>query len=808
MRRLRLRIARWIVLCGCVLLSPRSTSAQALLSQIPVTNGGLGDGSAYVSALAKAGNTVYVGGSFDYIGPATGSAALLDPTTGAPVVGFPKVDSSIDAIASDGAGGWFIGGNFHNVGGVPRNGVAHIKSDLSVDSWSTTVNGRVRALAVIGSSVFVGGGFLKAFDATTGSQLAFDAGQSLEIRALAASGSTLFVGGTFSSVGGQPRQNLAALDAVTGSALSSWTANANNTVQALLVDGSTLYVGGGFGGINGLVRNGIAAVDASTGALSSWAPAGDGAVLALALQGTAIYAGGTFFNLGGQPRVHLAALSTSTGLATSWNPGADNSVNALAIVGSAVYAGGSFSTAAGQTRLRIAALDASTGLATAWNPGASAEVRALQASVAGVLAGGAFCSAGGKARNRLAAFDATTGAIMPWNPGADDRVKSIATDGTTVYLAGDFSNVGGMARSRLAAVSAATGVVTSWNPGADGSVWSIALSGTTLYAGGGFSTIGGTARSNIAAIGKSSGTTTSWNPAADATVTKVLPIGTAVYVGGVFANIGGQPRNNLAAIDATTGAATSWVSNTNGGGVYALSTDGTVLYLAGGFTAVGGALRNLVASVDLVTGIATAFNPNPALGAWGVGDVVGTATKAYLALAGSSDVMIQGTQRSGLAETQLPGGTLTGFNPPFFINGGRALLLDGSILYEAGDFAIMDAWGPWRRCLVAFDLSMPLVAVGEEQVKAGFDVKLSPNPTSGNVRIGLAIPRDSRVRVAVFDLQGRRVTTLLDRRLPAGARDLIWSGGTRAGARGDGIYFIRVEMEGSAIVRRVAIVGS
>jgi hypothetical protein len=52
----------------------------------------------------------------------------------------------------------------------------------------------------------------------------------------------------------------------------SWDPNADNTVLSLAVSGSTVYVGGAFSSIGGQTRNRIAALDASTGAAMSWNP--------------------------------------------------------------------------------------------------------------------------------------------------------------------------------------------------------------------------------------------------------------------------------------------------------------------------------------------------------------------------------------------------------------------------------------------------------------------------------------------------------------------------------------------------------
>jgi hypothetical protein len=153
--------------------------------------------------------------------------------------------------------------------------------------------------------------------------------------------------------------------ATTGLA-TAWNPGADNNVRALAVSGSTVYAGGYFTSIGGQSRTYIAALDAGTGLATAWNP---GAVTlgvdALAVDGSTVYAGGSFSEIGGQSRHYIAALDAATGLATAWNPAANGTVTALAVSGSTVYAGGGFGGG-------IAALDATTGLATVWNPGRTA----------------------------------------------------------------------------------------------------------------------------------------------------------------------------------------------------------------------------------------------------------------------------------------------------------------------------------------------------------------------------------------------------------------------------------------------------
>jgi hypothetical protein len=252
-----------------------------------------------------------------------------------------------------------------------------------------------------------------------------------------------------------------------------------------------VYAGGEFTSIGGQARNYIAALDASTGSATGWNPNAENYVLALAVSGTTVYAGGGFTSIGGQTRNKIAALDASTGSATGWNPNAVGEVSALAVSGTTVYAGGDFTSIGGQTRNRIAALDASTGSATSWNPNANLFVYALAVSGTTVYAGGEFTSIGGATRNYIAALDSSTGNATSWDPNASGQVYALAVSGTTVYAGGDYHNIGGQTRFYFAALDASTGSATSWNPNASNPVYALALSlvQAKVYAGGDFTSI-------------------------------------------------------------------------------------------------------------------------------------------------------------------------------------------------------------------------------------------------------------------------------------------------------------------------------
>ena len=74
-------------------------------------------------------------------------------------------------------------------------------------------------------------------------------------------GHTVFIGGAFRSIGGKPRQNIAALDVSTGT-ITDWNPGMDGGAHAMAIGGNTLYVGGYIRTIGGQARGNLAALDA------------------------------------------------------------------------------------------------------------------------------------------------------------------------------------------------------------------------------------------------------------------------------------------------------------------------------------------------------------------------------------------------------------------------------------------------------------------------------------------------------------------------------------------------------------------
>ncbi len=77
---------------------------------------------------------------------------------------------------------------------------------------------------------------------------------------------------------------------------------------------------------------------------------------------------------------------------------------------------------------------------------------------------------------------------------------------------------------------------------------------------------------------------------------------------------------------------------------------------------------------------------------------------------------------------------------------------------------------------------------------------LAPNPSRGPSQIEFSIAREQYVRLAISDVQGQRVATLVDQVVAPGLHTVHWDGQSASGKRAaSGIYYWRLETGGDHI---------
>ena len=652
--------ARALLLSAIAVLAMLPATVRA---QVPDANRWLVDGD--VSAIVPWGNTVYVGGSFGYVGPNTGGWAEVDGNGHATPL-LPRLDGEVTAMIGDGAGGWFIGGSFTHVAGVARPGLAHVTAGGALTAWSPSPapTGNTTALEHAASRVFVAttDGELKAYDDATGAVVAgWTPAVTGTVASLAVNGTTLYAGGdiTFTITGTSTTgTGVAAIHTGSGG-IAAWDPAPDAPVTKIQIDGRWLYVTGSFTSIGGESHQSLArALLASQAFDPAWNPSVDQAVAGMATAPSGFWIVGGFFLVGGEFRNHIAVLDTTTGATKPLAPDVSafnsdvagivvNGFNAyLALTPLFTYQlGGSarplvvlMSTADGKVDpfYRVLGTDAPTSV--------GAMVHCMRLSPGGLVVAGRMVSIGGRSQVAIAAFDRATGVPRNWNPGlAVDEpfptvpmVNTILPTNHGIYIGGYFTHAGGALRKSVAALDSAFATARPFQADlgptlstAAGTAFSLTLYQNRLMVGGSFNTVAGAAHTGLAQVDTATGANVAgWTCDVGGNVQCMLVKGTTVYVGGGISTVGGQSRSNIGALNGSTGAVLSWNPNVAGVAVYSLATQNDTLYVGGDYSQVASQGRICLAAVSATTGALmgwapTAFGPVHAMVMDGPSMIVG-----------------------------------------------------------------------------------------------------------------------------------------------------------------------------------------
>ena len=584
--------------------------------------GGVYNLDVYALAADGAGN-LYAGGLFTTAGGvAANRIARWDGSAWSALGSGMGSDSPmsiayVSALAVDGAGNLYAGGEFATAGGVAANRIA--KWDGS--AWSSLgsgIDGGVQALAFDGAgNLYAGGGFSTAggvaanciakWDGSSWSALG--SGTIGQVNALALDGTgNLYAGGWFTTAGGADMNHIAKWNGSAWSALGSGISGAYTPhVSALAFDGAgNLYAGGTFDTAGDVAANSIAKWNGS-----AWSALGNGPyyVRSLAVDRAGnLYTGAEF---GGAP-MRWDGIAWSQ-MGSGWWEGADPepppSVHALVLDGAgSLYAGGDFVSAGNAGVNGIARWDGTVWSGLDAGQGMNRSVNVLLVDGVGNLyAGGDFTVAGGAAAHYSAKWDGSTwSALGKGTGGSNPAVYTLALDNAGhLYAGGDFEEAGDVRVDHVAKWDGST-----WSPLGDGTGWGVstlAVDGAgNLYAGGSFTSAGGADANRIAkwdgsawsALGSGiGGGSSSFSPEVNA-----LAVDGAgnLYAGGQFTTAGGVAANHIAKWDGSAWSALgSGMSETGYPYVSALVLDGAGhLYAGGNFDTAGGVAANNIAMWD------------------------------------------------------------------------------------------------------------------------------------------------------------------------------------------------------------------
>ena len=775
------------------------------------------DPQATVTAVAKLGNHLYVGGGFWEVFRTSGSGVAFDTRSGTPLAESPMVAGVINAVLPDGSGGWYVGGGFLGVGGQPRRYLAHLFANGTEDPRMPEPDAEVTSFALEDGVLYVGGLFgnvggvprqrLAAVNTRTGVLLPWRPSVHGDVRTLLAAHNRLFMSGFFDSVNATPRRYLAAVDTRTG-LLLPWDPGADDIVHSLAVHGDTLYLGGRFRHISGQPRSLVAAVTILSGRLTPWeAPVRQfplirgyaAQVNKLLLDGDRLYVAGIFDHVGDAHREGLVALDRRTGGLLPWNPRLVGEflpgyARALALDRNRLILGGFFASLGGVSGFAMAgAVDTETGDRVAWALTPNHMTNALAVSGDVGFAGGFFTSVTPATRRaQLAAFDLATGELLPWNPGADGGVLAMDTRDGIVYVGGRFQNVGGLPRAGVAAIDAETGVPTRWNPMCDRQVSSLAVTDSVVYCGGWYDAIGGAMRRNLAAVDRNTGLATPWNPDPDDTIHGIAVGKGAIYVSGWFTSVGGLRRVGVAAIDPGTGAPLPWRLRT--------TMSGDAIALADSVLLVGGTLVATATTDERRTTLAARVSTGDTLYTIpAVDDYIKTiVVHSGIAYVGGLFSSFGSPGRRGVAAFDVATGRVRDWDAR--LDGGVwALCADSLNLFVGGSF--YQAGGRPAGLVAALPLESSTAILSHNLPPVlGFSAT-NPCATDGVVRFLLG--SSASVNLSVYDLQGRRLEALVaDQTMAPGLHQVPF----RTTGWPIGCYFCTLEVAGTRYTGKVVVV--
>ncbi|MEX1190733.1 MAG: T9SS type A sorting domain-containing protein [Brumimicrobium sp.] len=555
----------------------------------------------------------YIVGEFTMVGDSVRNRLAHIDNFGQVTSWNPNANDQVYAIAKSGDT-IYVGGNFSSISNQTREYLASIDGvtgDLL--AWSPSVNSSVWSIETYENTIFVGGSFT-AFD-IYGNVTSPNISTNGIVFKLKVYNDTLFLGGNFSTVDGQFINSLAAIDLNTNSLtpLNYSLTGISTTIFDFTRLNNSLYICGIFDAVGGLNRDNIAKINLYSGVDSLWESNANNVVYSITSSNNRVYAGGDFTLVGNQERSRVVALDTLYGDVLNWNPGLGSKANDITLFDSYVYLWGDFTCVNGVERNYLAAIDLSTGEPTSWNPSANnPNVNAIALNDSIIYVGGestSFIGTNGQSQPDLAAINLVTGELSSWFPDVQGDIFSLLAVDSLLYVGGKFSKINGIDRFDLASFNLYDKSLTSWDPqvatssgGYASVIHTIKKINNLLYVGGNFSSVNGYARGNLASFDIPSHNLRSWSPGVynsiNPRVHNIEVSDSSVYVGGNFSNINGYSRSYFGEIHSINNVVSSWSPNPNEK-VYAISKNENKIYIGGDFSSFNNQPRNNFVEVYL-----------------------------------------------------------------------------------------------------------------------------------------------------------------------------------------------------------------
>ena len=476
--------------------------------------------------------------------------------------------------------------------------------------------------------------------------------------------------------------------------------------------------------------------------------------------------------------------------------GLDGHPRALAVFGDDLIVGGEFNNAFNDDGYigtgKIAAWDGET-----WrNIGdASNNVYALTVHDGELIAAGAFTSIGGVAANQIAAWDG-----IQWRSlgdGLDATVYALQSFGDDLYVAGRFTTAGGVPAERVARWDG-----SAWHAlgdGLDNYVWALASFQGEIYAGGWFTASGETPLHSLArwdgsswqdVDGGVSGETMFYN------ISALQGTESYLFVGGDFDVAGGTTASALAAYDGT-----DWYEVGEGlhegyqrDSANALHVVDGDLWVGGDFTLAGTRTSYNIAHWEDGTLVPTLLGAFDAVQLSGFAAPTVELSWRLAATTSAQDLQVLG--KIGSVTWEVPLAT-TSDGVHFEVRDTNPGL--GGAERVDYELRVRQADTTWQ--------TLATTSVSLSTPRAPLLLPAVPNPFNPAVRLAFVLNEPQEVELAIHDLTGRRVATLIKDRLPAGRHQRTWRGVDDGGQQlASGTYLLRLVTDSTVQSQKLVLV--
>ena len=99
-----------------------------------------------------------------------------------------------------------------------------------------------------------------------------------------------------------------------------------------------------------------------------------------------------------------------------------------------------------------------------------------------------------------------------------------------------------------------------------------------------------------------------------------------------------------------------------------------------------------------------------------------------------------------------------------------------------------------------------IISTGVDDYTGDITLKVAPVPASEYTNININLPHQANVKLYIVDLQGNKITTLINEYLSAGTQEFSWDLSSQTGAKvSSGVYLLKAQIDGMSLTKKIIV---